>query len=416
MRHIHVELTGGSKEELAPVELPSHEGDLSPPEAPSQGPDPGVMVGVGVSRHFGQEQLRLQKVYQLSIFSQLGGFSSSEPPRTSEAQPGQAQRTARPGVKRGLEEPKLSHKWPHLAGDTYRDGDALEGGVLCGPGPGPGVGVGMVVGQGQVFSCIMVDHRDSDGDLSPRSPPPAPLSPGHTPARRPAQHNHDRPVPDPWAPLSPKSPPMVEPHSPPGSRSPLPSTEPPSGGDAPACSLGDPGGSGEGCSSGSSSRQPNSCTDKDSYWALGAFDTPNPPGPPLGPTGSLSPRSLLTTVPQEPGEGRECGAEQESSPPHPSATASTNDLASLEKTPSTSGFRGVPSGPWQAKKKRISSSDTAESCSEDEGPSTSKRSRLALLAPGLGLASCRGTDAKAAPFWNHLLPNAQGRDHPKGTP
>ncbi|XP_041756113.2 protein FAM214B [Coregonus clupeaformis] len=206
---------------------------------------------------------------------------------------------------------------------------------------------------------------------------------------------------------------MVEPHSPPGSRSPLPSTEPPSGGDAPACSLGDPGGSGEGCSSGSSSRQPNSCTDKDSYWALGAFDTPNPPGPPLGPTGSLSPRSLLSTVPQEPGEGRECGAEQESSPPHPSATASTNDLASPEKTPSTSGFRGVPSGPWQAKKKLISSSDTAESCSEDEGPSTSKRSRLALLAPGLGLASCRGTDAKAAPFWNHLLPNAQGRDHPK---
>lgn len=381
------------------MELPSHEGDLSPPVAPSQGPDPGVMVGV--SRHFGQEQLRLQKVYQLSIFSQLGGFSTSDPPRTCEAQPGQDPRMARPGVKRGLEEPKLSHKWPHLAGDTYRDGDALEEGVLCGPGPGVGVGMGV----GQVFSCIMVDHRDSGGDLSPRSPPPEPLSPGHTPARRPAQHNHDRPVPDPWAPLSPKSPPMVEPHSPPGPRSPLPSTEPPS----------DPGGSGEGCSSGSSSgqRQPNSCYDEGSYWALGAFETPNPPGPPLGPTGSLSPHYLLTTDPQGPGEGKECGAELESSPPHPSTTASINELASLEKTPSTSGFRGVPSVPGPAKKKLLSSSDTAESCSEDEGPSTSKRSRLALLAPGLGLASCRGTDAKAAPFWNHLLPNAQGRDHVK---
>ncbi|XP_038856643.1 protein FAM214B [Salvelinus namaycush] len=396
MRHIHVELTRGSKEELAPVELPSDEGDLSPPAAPSQGPDPGVMVGV--SRHFGQEQLRLQKVYQLSIFSQLGGFSTSDPPRTSEAQPGQAPRMARPGVKRGLEEPKLSHKWPHLAGDTYRDDDALEEGVLCGPGPGVGMGVG------QVFSCITVDHRDSDGDLSPRSPPPEPLSPGHVPARRPAQHNHDRPVPDPWAPLSPKSPPMVEPHSPLGSRSPLPSTEPPP----------DPGGSGEGCSSGSSSSgqcQPNSCSDEGSYWALGAFETPNPPGPHLGPTGS--PHYLLNTDPQGPGEGRECGAELKSSPPHPSTTASINELASLEKTPSTSGFRGVPSVPCPAKKKLLSSSDTAESCSEDEGPSTSKRSRLALLAPGLGLASCRGTDAKAAPFWNHLLPNAQGRAHAK---
>ncbi|KAK6312714.1 hypothetical protein J4Q44_G00160610 [Coregonus suidteri] len=285
MRHIHVELTGGSKEELAPVELPSHEGDLSPPEAPSQGPDPGVMVGVGVSRHFGQEQLRLQKVYQLSIFSQLGGFSSSEPPRTSEAQPGQAQRTARPGVKRGLEEPKLSHKWPHLAGDTYRDGDALEGGVLCGPGPGPGP---------------LTQHGASFWGRR------SGLLPGRSwRVRGGLQY-------------------------PPGTRG------------------------------GQRVR---------------------------GRTGVLPAPSQCHRLHQRPGLP--------------------------EKTPSTSGFRGVPSGPWQAKKKLISSSDTAESCSEDEGPSTSKRSRLALLAPGLGLASCRGTDAKAAPFWNHLLPNAQGRDHPK---
>uniref|UniRef100_A0A4W5L2G7 Atos homolog protein B n=1 Tax=Hucho hucho TaxID=62062 RepID=A0A4W5L2G7_9TELE len=443
MRHIHVELTRGSKEELAPVELPSEDGDLPPPAAPSQVPDLGVMrPGVVVPKPFGHEELRLQKVYQLSIFSQLGGFSASELPRTSEAQPGQVQlgqvqRTDRVGVKRGLEESHLTHKWPHLAGDLDRERD---GGVLSGSGPGVGVGVGMGVGmgvgqglgmgvglgQGPVSSCIMVDHRDSDGGLSPRSPPPAPLSPSHTPARRPAQHNHDRPVPDLWTPLSPKPSPMVEPHSPPGSRSPLRSTEPLPWGDTPACSLGNPGGSGEGCSSASSlgQHQPNCCTDG----PLGAFDTLNPPGgPPLGPPGSLSHRFPPTTDPQEPGEGREWGAELESSPPHPSATAfnstnglssvektpSTSSLSYLEKTPSTSGLRGISSGPCPAKKKLLSSSDTGESCSEDEGPSTSKRSRLALLAPGLGLASCRGTDAKAAPFWNHLLPNARDPDHTK---
>ncbi|XP_038869734.1 protein FAM214B-like isoform X1 [Salvelinus namaycush] len=454
MRHIHVELTRGSKEELAPVELPSQDGDVPLPAAPSQVPDLEVMrPGVVVPKPFGHEQLRLQKVYQLSIFSQLGGFSASELPRTSEAQPGQfqpgqVQRTDRVGVKRGQgggqEESHLTHKWPHLAGDVDRERD---GGVLSGSGPGVGVDIGMGVGMGlgmglgvgqrPVSSCIMVDHRDSDGGLSPRSPPPAPLSPGHTPARRPAQHNHDRPVPDLWAPLSPKPSPMVEPHSPPGSRSPLPSTEPRPGGDAPACSLGNPGGSGEGCSSGSSlgQHQPNCCTDGP-RGALGAFDTLSPPG---GPPGSLSHRFPPTTDPQEPGEGREWGAKLESSPPHPSATAfnstnglssvektpstsglssvektpSTSGLSSVEKTPSTSGLRGISSGPCPAKKKLLSSSDTGESCSEDEGPSTSKRSRLALLAPGLGLASCRGTDAKAAPFWNHLLPNAQGPDHTK---
>nr|XP_046207415.1 protein FAM214B-like [Oncorhynchus gorbuscha]XP_046207417.1 protein FAM214B-like [Oncorhynchus gorbuscha] len=472
MRHIHVELTRSSKEELAPVELPSQDGDLPPPAAPSQVPDLGVMrPGVVVPKPFGHEQLRLQKVYQLSIFSQLGGFSASELPRTSEAQPGQVQpgqvqRTDRVGVKRGQggvqEDSHLTHKWPHLAGDLERDG-----GVLSGSGPGVGLDVGMGVGmgvgvvQGPVSSCIMVDHRDSDGGLSPRSPPPAPLSPGHTPARRPAQHNHDRPVPDLWAPLSPKPSPMVEPHSPPGSRSPFPSIESPPGGDASACSLGNPGGSGEGCSSGSSlgQHQPNCCTDGP-RGALGAFDTRSPPG---GPPGSLSHRFLPTTDPQEPGEGREWGAKLESSPPHPSAAAfnstnglssvektpstsslssvektpstsgpssvektpstsslssvektpSTSSLSSVEKTPSTSSLRGISSGPCPAKKKLLSSSDTGESCSEDEGPSTSKRSRLALLAPGLGLASCRGTDAKAAPFWNHLLPNARDPNHTK---
>ncbi|XP_039613896.1 protein FAM214A [Polypterus senegalus] len=84
----------------------------------------------------------------------------------------------------------------------------------------------------------------------------------------------------------------------------------------------------------------------------------------------------------------------------------TNGLASSEKTPcefkqqaSTSKER------YAAKRKLIASSDTAEPCSEDDGPSTSKKCRL--LLPHSVTVSCRSTDAKAAPFWNHLLPSAK---------
>ena len=156
------------------MELPAQHGDLPAPAAPIRGPDPGLTAGL---RPFGQEELRLQKVYQLSIFSQLGGFSTAlEPPTEPPSQPG------RVAVKRGLEEPQLTPKWPHVEG-VSSSRDALDGGVLCGPGPH----------GGSVISCTLIDHRDTEGSLSPKSPP---LSPSHTPARRPAQHNHDRPIPD----------------------------------------------------------------------------------------------------------------------------------------------------------------------------------------------------------------------------
>ncbi|KAJ8005613.1 hypothetical protein DPEC_G00119760 [Dallia pectoralis] len=386
MRHIHVELTHDIKEDLAPVEHPAQDGDLPPRTAPSQGLDPGVVepgmgVGVGVPRPFGQEELRLQKVYQLSIFSHLGGFSPSDSPRTSEAQRCPPLWTARPGVKRSQEEPKLGHKRPYMA--EVQDPDPLDEVVLC--GPGPAVEVGVEGGQGLASSGAATDYKDYEGPLSPRSPPPAPLSPGHTPARRPAQHNHNRPVPDPWAPPSPKSLLMVEPHSLPGSRIPLPSTEPSPGGEVPVCSTG----------------QCQTTCHTDGVLCQPPGELGTPPEHTLGTTGSLSPHP---TDPQEPEKLRDWGSHLETSPPHPSATSFTKGLTSLEKTPSTSGLRWSSSDACPAKKKLLSSSDTGESCSEDEGPSTSKRSRLALLAPGLRLALCRGTDAKAAPFWNHLLP------------
>ncbi|KAF7648249.1 hypothetical protein LDENG_00159860 [Lucifuga dentata] len=396
MRHIHVELA----HKKASLELPAQEGDLPPPTAPTQGLDPGLRPAA--PRPFGQEELRLQKVYQLSIFSQLGGFSTSTDPRT-DAQ----QRPVRIGVKRGLEEPQLSHKRPHL-GDSS-DSEVLEGEVLCGPVTAPGVGMGLGTGPGgpgSIYACTVTEHRDSEGGLSARSPP---LSPSQNPSRRPTHHNHDRPIPDVFAPLSPKSPPMYDPH---GhscdqghSLGNSPRIDPPNGGRTLTYSLGSP--SNDTCSNGSSGGQPSSYP-----YEMSTYETPSPASP-TSPPGPFSPPHH--TELQEPGEATEWDVGLESSPPERSATqaasSSSNGLASWEKTPTSNGFRSLSGGHCPAKKKLLSPSDTGESCSDDEGPSTSKRSRLSMLAPGLGLASCRSTDAKAAPYWNHLLPPT--RDRPK---
>ncbi|KAM9858422.1 atos homolog protein B [Aulostomus maculatus] len=391
MRHIHVELA----HKKAPLELPAQEGDLPPPAAPTKGLDPGVRHGA--PRHFGQEELRLQKVYQLSIFSQLGGFSTS-----TESHADTQQRPVRLGVKRGLEEPQLTHKRPHVGDSTDRE--VLEGEVLCGPATTPGVGMGVLMGSGgpgSLYSCTQVEHRDSEGGVSPKSPP---LSPSHNPSRRPTQHNHDRPIPDVLAPLSPKSPPMVDPHGhlydqghSLGSSA---RTETPNGGRTPTYTQGSPGNESNGTSGGQPSPH---------FYEMYTYETPSPASP-TSPPGPFSPPHH--TELQEPGEATEWEVGLESSPPERSATqaaSSSHGLASWEKTPNSNGHRLSSGGHWPAKKRLLSPSDTGESCSEDEGPSTSKRSRLSLLAPGLGPASCRSTDAKAAPYWNHLLPSAWDR-------
>uniref|UniRef100_A0A3Q3MKM9 Atos homolog protein B n=1 Tax=Labrus bergylta TaxID=56723 RepID=A0A3Q3MKM9_9LABR len=389
MRHIHVELA----HKKTPLELPAQEGDLPPPTPPLQGLDPGVRPGA--PRHYGQEELRLQKVYQLSIFSQLGGFSSS-----TESHADTQQRPVRLAVKRGLEEPQATHKRPNL-GDCS-DKDVLEGGVLCGPAPAQGVGMGLVTGPsglGSVYSCTPVEHRDSEGGLSPRSPS---LSPVQNPSRRPTQHNHDRPVPDVFAPLSPKSPQLCDPHGHlPDQGFSLGSsarTETPNGSHTPTHTN-------ESSSNGSSGGQPSP-----HLFDVSTYETPNPASP-TSPPGPFSPPHH--TELQEPGEATEWEAGLESSPPERSATQAaaspSTGLASWEKTPSSNSHRLSSGGHWPAKKRLLPPSDTGESCSEDEGPSTSKRSRLSLLASGLGPASCRSTDAKAAPYWNHLLPSAWDR-------
>ncbi|XP_037113840.1 protein FAM214B [Syngnathus acus] len=384
MRHIHVELS----HKKAQLELPAQEGDLPPPTAPALGPD-SAAVRPGAARHFDQEDLRHQKVYQLSIFSQLGGFATSTESH-SDSQP----RPVRLGVKRGLEEPPLTHKRPHVA--DCPDIDGLEGGVLCGPAPMPAVLMGLVKssgGCGSLYSCAQTEHRDSEGGGLPRSPP---LSPSHNPSRRPAQHNHDRPVPDVFSPLSPKSPPMCDPSLGSSARPEAPN----GGGRAPAYSVGSP--ANESCGNGAAGGQPSPHL----------YDTPAyEPASPASPPGPFSPPHH--TELQEPGEATQWDVGLESSPPERSATqtaasSSNGLLASWEKTPGANGHRLSAAGHWPAKKRLLSPSETAESCSEDEGPSTSKRSRLSLLAPGLG--SCRSTDAKAAPYWNHLLPSKCATD------
>lgn len=385
MRHIHVELA----HKKAPLELPAQEGDLPPPTTPTHGLDPGVRPGA--LRNLGQEDLRLQKVYQLSIFSQLGALSTSIESHT-DAQ----QRPVRLGVKRGLDEPQLTHKRPHL-GDSS-DQEELEGGVLCGPAPTQGFGMGLVMGPGgpgSLHTCTQIEH--CEGGVLPRSPP---LSPSHNPSRRPTQHNHDRPIPDVFAPLSPKSPPILDQgHSLVSSARP----EPPNGGRTPTYSQGSTGN--ESCSNGTTGCQPSP-----QLYEISTYETPSPASP-TSPPGPFSPPHH--TELQEPGEATEWEVGLESSPPERSATqaasTSSNGLASWEKTPSSNGHRLSPGGHWPAKKRLLSPSDTGDSCSEDEGPSTSKRSRLSLLSGGLGPASCRSTDAKAAPYWNHLLPSAWDR-------
>lgn len=249
MRHIHVELA--RKEAQA--------GDLLPPSDPQPRP-------------LNHEELRLQKVYQLSIFSQRGGFKG--------------------GTKRSLEEtsdPVVAPK--RLLEDEEEDDELIDGEVLCGTGSTPLL-------------------------------PPLPAK-------------------DAFAPLSPKSPPMVDPHT-----------------------------------------------------------LTTAPLEPLEPSQS-------SRLPLTPAEAKEWGAELEKTPPPSEKQPKPQSLPSCSNRSNASDRSAE-----LKKKKLLSFGDVGDSCSEDEGPSTSKRCRLALT-PGIGLAPGRSTDSKAAPYWTHLLPTA--REQGKGS-
>ncbi|XP_073536473.1 atos homolog protein B isoform X1 [Phyllobates terribilis] len=90
-------------------------------------------------------------------------------------------------------------------------------------------------------------------------------------------------------------------------------------------------------------------------------------------------------------------------------TADGEDPGSLERTPPGLARLCSPaSGSTAVKRKLLPSTEIEDSCSEDEGHG--KRWRGGESCQTLH-GSCRSTDSKAAPFWNHLLPTA--RNSPK---
>ncbi|XP_071988886.1 atos homolog protein B isoform X2 [Engystomops pustulosus] len=86
-------------------------------------------------------------------------------------------------------------------------------------------------------------------------------------------------------------------------------------------------------------------------------------------------------------------------------TSDGGDPGSLERTPPGLARLCSPGSVSSAvKRKLLPSAEMEDSCSEDEGHG--KRWRGGESCQTLH-GSCRSTDSKAAPFWNHLLPTAR---------
>ncbi|XP_069737028.1 atos homolog protein B [Phaenicophaeus curvirostris] len=94
-------------------------------------------------------------------------------------------------------------------------------------------------------------------------------------------------------------------------------------------------------------------------------------------------------------------------PPAPQTVLSPepSNLSSVEKTPC--GSSQLSNSNCPAKRKLLPASEVmADSCSEDESLSPPARKKRVLPCHPVPTA-CRSTDAKGAPFWNHLLPTAK---------
>uniref|UniRef100_A0A8C9U3I3 Atos homolog protein B n=1 Tax=Scleropages formosus TaxID=113540 RepID=A0A8C9U3I3_SCLFO len=300
-------------------------------------------------------------------------------------------RLQRNELKRGLQEQAQSHKRPHLEQGSCSkpiqeyapQAEVLDGEMLC--------------GSGQHFchtGTHVVKHTD---DI------PVPYSSSPVPVKCYSQDNQNGLVPTAQSPPSPKPEFLADlkavnrsQHKDPAPLAFLLKTTPPLAIAMPDCTLGDL--STEDCSNGASSWQ-LSCSPKPKDEALG--DPNHPTTCRDCPLEGISSNVLRTADARDGQLSLESAPQKYSNFPKTYSTSSTSLPGSSSPISSTNTC--------SAKKKLLSSSDTGESCSEDEGPSTSKRSRLALQAPGLCLGAFRSTDAKAAPFWNHLLPCARER-------
>ncbi|PKU32197.1 hypothetical protein llap_17500 [Limosa lapponica baueri] len=90
----------------------------------------------------------------------------------------------------------------------------------------------------------------------------------------------------------------------------------------------------------------------------------------------------------------------------PELSPEPSNLSSLKKMPCGSSW--LSSGSCPAKRKLMPAGEVvADSCSEDKSLFPPVRKKRALPCHPVPTA-CRSTDAKGAPFWNHLLPTAKG--------
>ncbi|XP_034297810.1 atos homolog protein B isoform X1 [Pantherophis guttatus] len=100
-------------------------------------------------------------------------------------------------------------------------------------------------------------------------------------------------------------------------------------------------------------------------------------------------------------------AEAPNTPPE-APSLSANGLCSAEKTPcSSSQLSGGGPASCPAKRKLLPSVEGRAASGLEEENLLPARKKRALHSPTVP-ASCRSTDAKGAPFWNHLLPAAKG--------
>ncbi|RXM91499.1 Protein FAM214B [Acipenser ruthenus] len=382
MRHIHVEIA--QKEPSA--DQPPQEGDLPRPNIQTGGLDSSP--GQGLIRPFSENEIKLQKVYQLSIFSQLAGFTESA-----------GQRAGKHTTKRGpSESPTHSdNKRVHLAqSDEELEDEVGPSDQLVDEKP-------LLCGSGQHFSHAgmrVIEHKDY---VSPARDPawsagrlPFPL-PALDCSKQVSEHNEDRASRN-----GEDCNRQRNPHSADGAIQ----TDP-----AAFKSMAEPNNAGK-----------QELTDRDrtaSTWDLANGEMS------CGQTSSNTEHKDFRKCCESSDGGpspyqemedrrsRTLDLELRSPETDRPQASSSNGLASSEKTPCVpkqSGPSPASGGSgYGVKRKLLVSSDIAESCSEDEGPSTSKKSRTPLSHAIT--VSCRSTDAKAAPFWNHLLPLT--RDRPK---
>ncbi|XP_060092457.1 atos homolog protein B [Heteronotia binoei] len=325
MRHIHAER--GLSQDCSAGASQEEEEEEEEEDSPHPWRRPhGVLMGCS------PPELTCQKVYQVSIFSQLAGCSHPPEQRAPGRQPikracPEPQRRPR----RGPEEGAKRGRWEEEE-EEEGDEDSIEDGLV--------VDELSLGGAAQHFShsgLRVVEHRREGspsrcgaarakgGAAQALPPPPSPRAPCST------LHTTDR------APAPP--------------------------GDRPA-------------DSGPAGRQEENGVRLD---------------PDLH---KLAQRSPLAGGPPEPGT------------PPGAQGSDAKGPGSSEKTPCSSAWLSGGGGGCPAKRKLLPSAEGAtDTGSEDEGLSPVRKKR-APPCPAVP-ASCRSTDAKAAPFWNHLLPAAK---------